>query len=453
MFDFLFFCAIISTNVWFVVIKMDILDKLKILADSAKYDASCSSSGSKRKNLTSGIGNAETSGICHSWGADGRCISLLKILLSNCCIYDCKYCINRATNSVKRATFTPREVADLTINFYKRNYIEGLFLSSAVIKSPDFTMEMLINSVSILRNEYNFNGYIHCKTIPGCSKELIDKLGSLVDRMSINIELPSNNSLKLLAPQKEKSGILEPMSYVSNGIKINKLEKSKLKKDFVPAGQTTQLIIGATPESDLKILKLSEGLYNKMGLKRVYYSAYVSINNDKNLPTLEAPPLLRENRLYQADWLLRFYGFKTEELLDEKHPNFNHILDPKCDWALRNIAKFPIEINTADYFTLLRVPGIGVISAKKIIHARREFLLDFESLKKLGVVLKRAKYFITCKGKYFDKVYKFNQSFIETNLIYQERNYMPVHQFKQLSIFDNLQPTKEDKIKCLTGSL
>ena len=453
MFDFLFFCVIISTNVWFVVIKMDILDKLKILADSAKYDASCSSSGSKRKNLTSGIGNAETSGICHSWGADGRCISLLKILLSNCCIYDCKYCINRATNSVKRATFTPREVADLTINFYKRNYIEGLFLSSAVIKSPDFTMEMLINSVSILRNEYNFNGYIHCKTIPGCSKELIDKLGNLVDRMSINIELPSNNSLKLLAPQKEKSGILEPMSYVSNGIKINKLEKSKLKKDFVPAGQTTQLIIGATPESDLKILKLSEGLYNKMGLKRVYYSAYVSVNNDKNLPTLEAPPLLRENRLYQADWLLRFYGFKTEELLDEKNPNFNHILDPKCDWALRNIAKFPIEINTADYFTLLRVPGIGIISAKKIIRARREFLLDFESLKKLGVVLKRAKYFITCKGKYFDKVYKFNRSFIETNLIYQERNYLPIPQFKQLSIFDNLQPTKEDKIKCLTGSL
>lgn len=218
-------------------------------------------------------------------------------------------------------------------------------------------------------------------------------------------------------------------------------------------GQTTQLIIGATPESDLKILKLSEGLYNKMGLKRVYYSAYVSVNNDKNLPTLEAPPLLRENRLYQADWLLRFYGFKTEELLDETHPNFNHILDPKCDWALRNIDKFPIEINTADYFTLLRVPGIGVISAKKIISARREFRLDFEALKKLGVVLKRAKYFITCKGKYFDKVYKFNQSFIETNLVYQERNYLPKPQFEQLSIFDNLQPTKEDKIKCLTGSL
>lgn len=383
----------------------------------------------------------------------GRCISLLKILLTNCCMYDCKYCINRCSNSVKRATFTSREVADLTINFYKRNYIEGLFLSSAVIKSPDYTMERLIESVSILRNEYNFNGYIHCKTIPGCSKELIDKLGSLVDRLSINIELPSNNSLKLLAPQKEKSGILDPMSYVSKNIYQNKIDNNKFKKDFVPAGQTTQLIVGATPESDLKILKLSEGLYNKLSLKRVYYSAYVSVNEDKNLPTLESPPLLRENRLYQADWLLRFYGFKADELLDDNNPNFNNVLDPKCDWALRNIDKFPIEINKADYFTLLRVPGIGVISAKKIIRARRQFSLDFEALKKLGVVLKRAKYFITCKGKYFDKVYKFNQSFIETNLTYQERAYLPQTNFKQLSLFENLQPTKEDKIKCLTGSL
>lgn len=432
---------------------MDILDKLEILADSAKYDASCSSSGSNRKNTKNGIGNGNVSGICHTWGADGRCISLLKILFSNCCIYDCKYCINRSTNSVKRATFTPREVADLTINFYKRNYIEGLFLSSAVVKSPDYTMELLIQTVSILRNEYNFNGYIHCKTIPGCSKELIDTLGILVDRLSINIELPSYTSLKLLAPQKEKTSILEPMSYVSKNIQQNKLEKSKFKPSFVPAGQTTQLIVGATPESDLKILKLSEGLYQKLSLKRVYYSAYVSVNNDKNLPTLESPPLLRENRLYQADWLLRFYGFKADELLDETHPNFNHILDPKCDWALRNIHKFPIEINTADYFTLLRIPGIGVISAKKIIQARREFLLDFESLKKLGVVLKRAKYFITCKGKYFDKVYKFNQNFIETNLIYQERNQLPTPEFQQLSLFDSLQPTKEDKMKCLTGSL
>lgn len=432
---------------------MDIFDKLQILADSAKYDASCSSSGSSRKNLLNGIGNAHTSGICHSWGADGRCISLLKILFSNCCIYDCKYCVNRCTNNVKRATFTPREVADLTINFYKRNYIEGLFLSSAVIKSPDYTMELLIKTVTILRKEYLFNGYIHCKTIPGCSQDLISKLGNMVDRMSVNIELPSNNSLKLLAPQKQKDGILQPMSYISNKIHQNKLIKSKLKTNFVPAGQTTQLIIGATPESDLKILTLSQNLYKKLNLKRVYYSAYISVNNDKNLPTLESPPLLRENRLYQADWLLRFYGFTADELLDEKHPNFNNILDPKCDWALRHLENFPVEINNADYYTLLRVPGIGVISAKKIIRARRSFMLDFESLQKLGVTLKRAKYFITCKGKYFDKVYKFNSNFIETNLVYQERNQLQNNTFEQLSLFDKLLPTKEDKLKCLTGSL
>lgn len=432
---------------------MDIFDKLQILADSAKYDASCSSSGSSRKNLLNGIGNAHTSGICHSWGADGRCISLLKILFSNCCIYDCKYCVNRCTNNVKRATFTPREVADLTINFYKRNYIEGLFLSSAVIKSPDYTMELLIKTVTILRKEYLFNGYIHCKTIPGCSQDLISKLGNMVDRMSVNIELPSNNSLKLLAPQKQKDGILQPMSYISNKIHQNKLIKSKLKTNFVPAGQTTQLIIGATPESDLKILTLSQNLYKKLSLKRVYYSAYISVNNDKNLPTLESPPLLRENRLYQADWLLRFYGFTADELLDEKHPNFNNILDPKCDWALRHLENFPVEINNADYYTLLRVPGIGVISAKKIIRARRSFMLNFESLQKLGVTLKRAKYFITCKGKYFDKVYKFNSNFIETNLVYQERNQLQNNTFEQLSLFDKLLPTKEDKLKCLTGSL
>lgn len=453
MFDFLFFCVIMCTNVRIEVLKMDIFEKLKILADSAKYDASCSSSGSSRRNKNNGIGNGNYSGICHSWGADGRCISLLKILFSNCCMYDCAYCINRCSNNVKRATFTPREVADLTINFYKRNYIEGLFLSSAVIKSPDYTMELLVKTVTILRNKYNFNGYIHCKTIPGCSQELIDKLGNLVDRMSINIELPSNTSLKLLAPQKEKDGILKPMSYISTNIKQNKLDHNKFKKNFVPAGQTTQLIIGATPETDLKILNLSQSLYSKLNLKRVYYSAYISVNNDKNLPTLESPPLLRENRLYQADWLLRFYGFTANELLDETHPNFNNILDPKCDWALRHLNNFPVEINTASYHTLLRVPGIGVISAKKIIRARRSFSLTFEALTKLGVSLKRAQYFITCRGKYFDKVYKFNQNFIETNLIYQERNKLQKNEFEQLSLFDNLLPTKEDKVKCLTGNL
>lgn len=432
---------------------METLEKLKILSAAAKYDASCSSSGSNRKNNPQGIGNGSYSGICHTWGADGRCISLLKILLSNSCIYDCKYCINRCTNSIKRATFTPKEIADLTINFYKRNYIEGLFLSSAVIKSPNHTMEMLLKTITILRKEYNFNGYIHCKTIPGSSKQLIDKIGNLVDRMSINIELPSSNSLKLLAPQKEKTGILEPMSYISNNIKLKKIDKSKLKTDFAPAGQTTQLIVGATPESDLKILKLSENLYQKLNLKRVYYSAYVSINQDTNLPTLEKPPLLRENRLYQADWLLRFYGFQAEELLNETHPNFNTMLDPKCDWAIRNLDQFPIEINTASYYSLLRIPGIGVISAKKIIMARRKFNLDFNALKKLGVTLKRAQFFITCKGKYYDKVYKMNPTFIETNLLSQERQKTQHNQFKQISLFDNLLPTKEDKIKCLTGNL
>ena len=432
---------------------MDILEKLEILAASAKYDASCSSSGSNRKNFNNGIGNGDVSGICHSWGADGRCISLLKILMTNACIYDCKYCINRCTNSVKRATFTPREIADLTINFYKRNYIEGLFLSSAVIKSPNFTMERLYEAVKILRKEYKFNGYIHAKTIPGSSPELIDKLGKLVDRMSINIELPSNDSLKLLAPEKEKQNILSPMKYISDNIQINKLDKSKYKENFSPAGQTTQLIIGATPETDLKIINLSQTLYKKLKLKRVYYSAYVSVNNDKNLPTLKTPPLLRENRLYQADWLMRFYGFSADELLDEDHPNFNNLLDPKCDWAIRNLDKFPVEINTADYSTLLRVPGIGVISAKRIIKARRNFNLNFETLKGLGIVLKRARYFITCNGKYFDKIKNFSQNFITQNLLYLERPNLPFSNYTQTSLFDTELPNKEDKIKCLTGNL
>lgn len=397
-------------------------------------------------------------------GADGRCISLLKILMSNSCIYDCKYCINRCTNSVKRATFTPREIADLTIAFYKRNYIEGLFLSSAVIKNPDYTMERLYEAIFILRKEYNFNGYIHVKTIPGASKELIDKLGHLVDRTSINIELPSNDSLKLLAPQKEKVGILTPMQYISKEISISKQEKSKYKEKFVPAGQTTQLIVGATPETDLKIMKLSESLYNKLSLKRVYYSAYVSINEDSNLPALSSPPLLRENRLYQADWLIRFYGFKIDDLLDDTHPNFHTMLDPKCDWALRNLQHFPVEINKADYNTLLKVPGIGVISAKRIITARREFNLTFENLKTLGIVLKRARYFITCNGKYYDPIKHFNKNFIAQNLLFLERtstsslNYVQTSLFDNVSnadnfIFDALSPTKEDKQKCLTGIL
>lgn len=396
----------------------------------------------------------EACGICHSWGQDGRCISLLKILMTNSCMYDCKYCINRATNDVPRATFTPREIADLTINFYKRNYIEGLFLSSAVIKSPDYTMEQIYQVVLILRTEYKFNGYIHTKSIPGSSKEIIDKVGHLVDRMSINIELPSEASLKLLAPEKEKNSILKPMEHISTSIAISKQEKSRYKDKFVPAGQTTQLIIGATPDSDLKILRLSEGLYNKFRLKRVYYSAYISINNDSNLPTASPPPLLRENRLYQADWLLRFYGFKSEELLNENHSNFSNLLDPKCEWALRNLDKFPIEINKADYFTLLRIPGIGVISAKRIIQARRIFNLNYDNLKKLGVVLKRARYFIICNGKYYDHVKYFRESFISENLLsLEKRNYKLPTNTIQMSLFDLLEPSMEDKIKCLTGSI
>lgn len=432
---------------------MELLDKLKILSDSAKYDASCSSSGSKRTNVKGGIGNGEVSGICHSWGADGRCISLLKILMSNCCIYDCKYCINRCTNSVKRATFTPKEIADLTIQFYKRNYIEGLFLSSAVIKNPDYTMERLYEAIFILRHEYHFNGYIHVKTIPGCSIELIHKLGTLVDRTSINIELPSQESLKLLAPQKEKADIVTPMHYIAKEIAISAQEKSKYKEKFVPAGQTTQLMVGATPETDFKIMKLSESLYQKMHLKRVYYSAYVSINEDTHLPVLKQPPLLRENRLYQADWLLRYYGFHIDELLDENHPNFNPLLDPKCDYALHHLEKFPVEINQADYFTLLKVPGIGVTSAKRIVMARRTFHLTFDNLKKLGIVLKRARYFITCDGKYYDSIRHFTQNFIMENLLFTERLSTPGLSYVQTSLFDELLPTKDDHIKCLTGSL
>ena len=423
---------------------MEIIDKLKILADSAKYDASCSSSGSKRQNTKNGIGNGDVSGICHSWGADGRCISLLKILMSNNCIYDCKYCINRATKSVKRATFTPREIADLTIAFYKRNYIEGLFLSSAVIKNPNYTMEKLYETITILRTEYKFNGYIHVKTIPGCSQELIQKLGLLVDRTSINIELPSENSLKLLAPQKQKAGILNPMQYIAKQISISNQETSKYKAKFVPAGQTTQLMVGATPETDLKIMKLSESLYQKLQLKRVYYSAYVAVNQDSNLPVIAKPPLLRENRLYQADWLLRFYGFKIDDLLDDSHPNFNPLLDPKCDWALRHLENFPVEINKATFWALLKVPGIGVTSAKRIITARRNFNLNFEDLKKLRVVLKRARYFITCDGKYFDQIKYFSQNFITENLLCLERVCTCTHEYVQTSLFDNTLPTNTE---------
>jgi putative DNA modification/repair radical SAM protein len=385
---------------------MHLLEKLQILADSAKYDVSCSSSGSNRSNKKGQVGNAAMAGICHSWADDGRCISLLKVLFTNCCIYDCKYCVNRASNDIRRASFTPEELCELTIEFYRRNYIEGLFVSSAVIKSPDYTMELIISALKKLRYEYNFNGYIHVKSIPGADLSLIYQAGLLADRMSINIELPSVQSLKLLAPQKDHQTIIKPMAFVNEQIQgANELTIYRKKKMFVPAGQTTQLIVGATRDSDLTILRLSQNLYKQYGLKRVYYSAYVPVNADTNLPALNtSPPLLREHRIYQADWLLRFYGFDAGELLDENHSSFDTRIDPKCDWALRNIDRFPVEINSAPIEMLLRVPGIGYKMAQRIVRARRIAPLSFEDLKRMRVVLKRAQYFITCKGVYYGGV-------------------------------------------------
>lgn len=382
---------------------MQLLEKLQVLADSAKYDVSCSSSGSNRQNKKGQIGNAAVAGICHSWADDGRCISLLKVLFSNCCIYDCKYCVNRVTNDVKRATFTPDELCKLTIEFYRRNYIEGLFLSSAVIKSPDYTMELMITALKKLRHEYKFNGYIHIKSIPGADLSLIYQAGQLADRMSINIELPSVQGLRLLAPQKDHESIIKPMHFVKDQIQgANELTIYRKKQLFVPAGQTTQLIVGATLDSDLTILNLTQELYSRYKLKRVYYSAYVPVNVDTNLPAITtSPPLLREHRIYQADWLLRFYGFNAQELLNEGHSSFDTRVDPKCDWALRNLDKFPVEINKAPLETLLRVPGIGYKMAERIVRARRVAALSFEDLKRMRVVLKRARYFITCKGVYY----------------------------------------------------
>lgn len=419
---------------------MDVSEKLKILADAAKYDVSCSSSGSSRKNSKNGLGNAHASGICHSFSADGRCISLLKVLLTNYCIYDCAYCVNRITNDIPRAAFTPEEVIDLTINFYRRNYIEGLFLSSAVFKSANHTMELLITVVKKLRNEHRFSGYIHLKAIPGADELLIKEAGLYADRMSVNIELPSSNSLKLLAPQKKKESILKPMSLINNQIFIHQQEKRIFRSapTFVPGGQSTQLIIGATPDSDLKIIKLSEALYSKYKLKRVYYSAYVPISNNPKLPVLANPPLLREHRLYQADWLLRFYGFSAGELLNESTPNFDTDFDPKTFWALNNIDKFPVEINTASYEMLLRVPGIGVRSAQKILISRKVHSLSYDNVKKLGIVLKRAQYFITCQGKYYGDV-SINEDLIKERLRDTAETMQHVNPlYEQLSFFSNV---------------
>ena len=433
---------------------MELLEKLRILGDAAKYDSACTSSGVNRAGKKDGIGNTVACGLCHSFAADGRCISLLKVLLTNYCINDCKYCINRSSNDVERAAFTPREIAGLTINFYKRNYIEGLFLSSGIVKNADYTMELLCEAISILRNEYRFNGYIHAKAIPGASEFLVTRLGLLVDRMSVNIELPSESSLKLLAPQKSKQNITKPMGLIQQKITQSKNELALFRhaQQFAPSGQATQMIIGATPDTDFQIMRLSDSLYKKFKLKRVFYSAYVPVGSSPNLPALDAPPLLREHRLYQADWLLRFYEFGVDELLDEKNSNFNPLLDPKCDWALRHLDQFPVEVNTADAHTLLRVPGIGPGGVKKIIAARRVKKLDFDDLKKLRIVLKRAQYFILCKGRYRTEL-KFSHDTIYKCLI-SEKGGTPNFN-EQLSIFDEQKflPGMEDGLKCLTGQL
>lgn len=438
---------------------LTLTDKLEILSDAAKYDVACTSSGVNRKGKAGGIGNTVSRGICHSFSADGRCISLLKILYTNECIFDCKYCVNRSSRDAVRTSFTPEEVAELTIEFYRRNYIEGLFLSSGILKNPDYTMEQLIQALSLLRNKYQFNGYIHVKAIPGASAHLVEELGLLADRMSINLELPTSEGLRSLAPHKNRKNILTPMKQIQLGIHENKMrraEQGKIgqngdtvllpgtvegeqalqnplavsnqtrmpirqreKKNglFVPAGQSTQMIIGATKETDYEILNVVDSLYRKFELKRVFYSAFVNTTFDSSLPVLkEGPPLLREHRLYQADWLLRFYGFQASELLTKEKPNFNMLIDPKCNWAINHLETFPLEVNQAPYSLLLRVPGIGVKSAQRIVQARRYTALDFSDLKKMGVVLKRALYFITCKGKMMYPV-KIEEDYILSHML------------------------------------
>ncbi len=416
---------------------MTVMDKLTILTDAAKYDAACTSSGARRGSKKGYIGNTSSSlaGCCHTFSADGRCVTLLKVLMTNCCVYDCKYCVNRCSNDTRRAAFTPEELSELTIEFYRRNYIEGLFLSSGVLRDPDYTMERMIRVLDLLRNTHRFNGYIHAKTIPGASPELVERLGMLADRLSVNIELPSEAGLKVLAPNKTRSAILRPMKQIRNTLTENKQELVKYRHapKFAPAGQSTQMIIGATPDSDRHILRLTQGLYDTYRLKRVFFSAYVPVVENSLLPTPDTkPPLLREHRLYQADWLLRFYGFRAEELLTDQDPNFNPLIDPKCNWALRHPEFFPVEVNTAAYEELLRVPGVGTVSARRILYARRGGTLYHEDLRKLGVVMKRAQYFLVCKGKVVDGL-RFSQDTVLRGLIAAEK--LPVPEMEQLSLF------------------
>lgn len=471
-----------------ITTEMSLMEKLEILSDAAKYDVACTSSGVERKGDGKGIGNAVKAGICHSFAGDGRCISLLKILFTNECIYDCKYCLNRCSNDVPRASFTPEEVCRLTIEFYRRNYIEGLFLSSGILYNPTYTMGLIYQTIYKLRHEYHFQGYIHIKAIPGADPEVIRLAGFEADRMSINLELPTAEGLSKLAPNKHRKTILTPMRQIQNGIAANQNEygmgmrriggggsvpaagraaagrapsaerdmavqdlygraagqdrfvPQKSVPQFVPAGQSTQMIIGATPESDYQILSVAESLYQKFTLKRVFYSAFVHVNEDRALPALPGgPPLLREHRLYQADWLLRFYGFEAKELLSEDRPDFNILLDPKADWALRHLEAFPVEINRAPYEQLLRVPGIGVKSAQRIVQARRSSRLDFGHLKKIGVVLKRALYFITCSGKLMYPI-RIEENYITRQLL-GVRERLPFEAdgvtYQQLSLFDD----------------
>lgn len=430
---------------------MVIAEKLKILTDAAKYDVACTSSGVDRSNKGQGMGDAHACGICHAFSSDGRCVSLLKILFTNECIFDCKYCINRKSNDVPRASFTPDEVCQLTMQFYRRNYIEGLFLSSGIIKNPDFTMSLIYEALWKLRNQYKFFGYIHVKAIPGTSPEIIERVGFLADRMSVNLELPTKRGLEELAPNKNHKNIMTPMNQIKNGIgnllpakntgyalvtKSGNRQQSK----FVPGGQSTQMIIGATPETDYQLMTVTEYMYREMKMKRVFYSAFVDVNHNIDAPAPIGPnPLLREHRLYQADWLLRYYGFQVKELLNEHHQNFNVVLDPKCDWAVNHLEQFPIEVMKADYYLLLRVPGIGVRSAKRIVSARRYGLLDFNSLKKMGVVLKRAAYFITCCGKTMFPL-RLDKDFIARSIADKDRKQIfAIEQdttYKQMTLMD-----------------